>query len=251
VTEIPPAPAAVRIAMWSGPRNISTALMRSWESRGDTAVWDEPLYAHYLRETGVDHPGRDEVVARHEGDWREVVARLLGPVPGGKPIFYQKQMAHHLLPDVDREWLDQVRNGFLIRDPREMLISLARVTPRPTVEDTGLPQQWEIFERVAARRGSPPPVIDARDVLETPDRVLPLLCEALGVPFQSAMLSWKPGPRPTDGVWAKHWYAAVEASRGFQPYVPRTDPLPEELAGVHAECEDIYRRLHAHRLTAG
>ena len=237
--------------MWSGPRNISTALMRSWESRGDTAVWDEPLYAHYLRETGVDHPGRDEVVARHEGDWREVVARLLGPVPGAKPIFYQKHMAHHLLPDVDREWLDRVRNGFLIRDPREMLISLARVTPRPTVEDTGLPQQLEIFERVAARRGSPPPVIDARDVLMDPEPLLTRLCEALGVPFQRAMLSWKPGPRETDGVWARHWYAAVEASRGFQPYVPKTEALPQRLAGVHAECEAIYRRLHAHRLQAG
>jgi hypothetical protein len=236
--------------MWSGPRNISTALMRSWESRGDTAVWDEPLYAHYLRETEVEHPGRDEVLSSHESDWREVVAQLTGRVPGGKPIFYQKHMAHHLLPQIDRGWLDAVRNAFLIRDPREMLVSLARVTPRPSVEDTGLPQQWGIFERVTSRRGSPPPVIDARDVLEAPDRVLPRLCEALGVPFKGAMLSWKPGPRATDGVWARHWYAAVEASRGFQPYVPKTDPLPEDLAGVHAECEDIYRRLHAHRLTA-
>jgi hypothetical protein len=243
-------PAHVRIVMWSGPRNISTALMRSWESRGDTAVWDEPLYAHYLRETGVDHPGRDEVIRRYEADWRKVVERLTGPVPGDKPIFYQKHMAHHLLPHVDRAWLYLVRNAFLIRDPREMLTSLVRVTPEPTVESTGLPQQWEIFERVAARRGAPPPVVDARDVLEAPDRILPRLCEALGVPFKGAMLSWKPGPRATDGIWARHWYSAVEASTGFQPYVPKPDTVPERLAGVHAECEAIYRRLHEHRLTA-
>ncbi|HET9333010.1 MAG TPA: HAD family hydrolase [Gemmatimonadota bacterium] len=241
----------VRIAMWSGPRNISTALMRSWESRGDTAVWDEPLYAHYLAETGVEHPGRDEVIRRHESDWRKVVERLVGPVPEGKTIFYQKHMAHHLLPGVDREWLDRVRNAFLIRDPREMLTSLIRVTPEPTLADTGLPQQWEIFERVAERRGAPPPVVDARDVLEAPEAVLARLCESLGVPFKRAMLSWKPGPRATDGVWARHWYAAVEASRGFQPYVPRTDSVPERLADLHAECEAVYRRLHAHRLTAG
>ena len=236
--------------MWSGPRNISTALMRSWESRGDTSVWDEPLYAHYLRETGVDHPGREEVIRCHEADWRTVVERLLGPVPDGKLIFYQKHMAHHLLPHIDRDWLDQVRNAFLIRHPGEMLTSLARVTPTPTVEDTGLPQQWEIFERVAARRGAPPPVVDARDILEAPEKLLSRLCEALGVPFKGAMLSWKPGRRASDGVWAKHWYAAVEASRGFQPYVPKMDPLPERLADVHAECESIYRRLHEHRLTA-
>ena len=224
--------------------------MRSWESRGDTAVWDEPLYAYYLRETGLDHPGREEVIRCHEADWRTVVERLRGPVPDGKLIFYQKHMAHHLLPPIDRDWLDEVRNAFLIRHPREMLMSLARVTPSPTVEDTGLSQQWEIFERVAARRGAPPPVVDARDILEAPEKLLPRLCEALGVPFKRAMLSWKPGRRASDGVWAKHWYAAVEASRGFQPYVPKTDPLPERLTDVHAECESIYRRLHEHRLTA-
>ena len=236
--------------MWSGPRNISTALMRSWESRGDTTVWDEPLYAHYLKETGIDHPGRDEVIRCHEADWRAVVESILGPVPDGNLIFYQKHMAHHLLPHIDRDWLDLVRNAFLIRDPREMLTSLARVTPAPTVEDTGLPQQWEIFERVASRRGAPPPVVDARDILEDPEKLLSRLCESLGVPFKEAMLSWKPGRRASDGVWAKHWYAGVEASRGFQPYVPKTDPLPDRLTAVHRECESIYRRLHEHRLTA-
>lgn len=248
--ESSPSPPAVRIAMWSGPRNISTALMRSWESRGDTAVWDEPFYAYYLRETGIDHPGREEVLERHEADWRKVVARLVGPVPDGRAIHYQKHMAHHLLPGVDRGWLHDVRNAFLIRDPREMLTSLIRVTPEPTVADTGLPQQWEIFERVAARRGAPPPVVDARDVLEDPPGLLRRLCESLGVPFRTAMLSWKPGPRATDGAWARHWYAVVEASSGFQPYVPKAEAVPERLAAVHEKCAEIYGRLHEHRLRA-
>ncbi len=163
---IPESP--IRIAMWSGPRNISTALMRSWGNRPDTFVCDEPLYAHYLQQTRLDHPGADEVIVHHESDWRKVINGLLGPVPGGDAIFYQKQMAHHLLPQIDRGWLDRVTNAFLIREPREMLTSLAKILPSPRLEDTGLPQQVEIFERVREQTGRVPPVIDARDVLKDP-----------------------------------------------------------------------------------
>src|SRR5262245_40777183 len=141
-------PSPVRIAMWSGPRNISTAMMRSWGNRPDTFVCDEPLYAHYLQQTGIDHPGAAEVIATHERDWARVVDWLTGPIPDGKPIFFQKRMAHHLLPQIDRTWLGLVSNAFLIRAPREMLASLAKVLPHPTVADTGLPQQVEIFEWV-------------------------------------------------------------------------------------------------------
>ena len=239
---------ALRIAMWSGPRNISTALMRSWGHRFDTMVVDEPLYAHYLLETGADHPGADEVIARHETDWRSVVEALTGPVPAGKAIFYQKQMAHHLLPEIDRGWLDRLVHAFLIREPREMLTSLVRVTPRPTLADTGLPQQVEIFENIRARTGATPPVIDARDVLDDPRGVLGALCEALGVPFLEAMLSWPPGPRSTDGTWAKHWYDAVERTTSFGPYVPKADRVPDHLAGLLEECNGLYETLHAHRL---
>src|SRR4051812_38982973 len=150
----------VRIAMWSGPRNISTAMMRAWGQRPDTVVCDEPLYAHYLQHTGVDHPGAGEVIAHHEPDWRKVVAGLVGELPEGKSIFFQKHMAHHLLPHIDRGWLGAVTSAFLIRDPREMIASLARVTPNPTVADTGLPQQVEIFELVRRRTGGVPPVVD-------------------------------------------------------------------------------------------
>jgi hypothetical protein len=237
--------------MWSGPRNISTAMMRSWGNRSDTFVCDEPLYAYYLTQRDPGHPGADEVLAHHETDWREVVRRLTGPIPGGKPVFYQKQMAHHLLPEIDRGWLADVRNCFLIRDPREMLISLHKRMGLPTLEDTGLPQQVEIFELVRRETDSVPPVVDARDVLTDPAGMLSRLCDATGVPFEDRMLSWPEGRRETDGIWAKHWYAEVERSTGFRPYEPRSEALPDELQELHASCREYYEILHARRLGAG
>ncbi len=238
--------------MWSGPRNISTALMRSFGSRSDTAVCDEPLYAHYLEATGADHPGRAEVLAAHERDWRAVARFLTGPAPDGKAVFYQKHMAHHLLPEIERDWLWRLEHAFLIREPREMLRSLARVTPRPTLADTGLSQQVELYRVVAERSGAPPLVIDARDVLEDPPAVLGALCAALGLEFQPAMLAWPGGLRPTDGVWAKHWYAEVARSTGFQRPGPPSgagEELAGELARVAEQCREPYRFLHERRIT--
>jgi hypothetical protein len=236
------------IACWSGPRNISTAMLRSWGSRDDTFVTDEPLYAHYLLEHGLDHPGREEIFGHHDSDAARVVAWLTGPVPEGKPIWYQKHMAHHLLPDVPRAWLDLVRHAFLIREPRAMLASLAKVLPHPRIEDTGLPQQLEILARETERTGRTPPIVDARDVLEDPRRILGLLCEALEVPFQERMLSWPAGRRATDGVWAKHWYDAVERSTGFEPYRPKRVEVPAALRPVLEAAETCYAQLHALRL---
>lgn len=241
----------VRIAMWSGPRNLSTALMRSWGSRADTAVVDEPLYAFYLDRTGLDHPGRGDVLAAQPTDWRAVAATLTGPVPGDRPLWYQKHMAHHLLPEVGRDWLLLLRHAFLLRDPRAMLASLARVLDHVTVESTGLPQQVELFRRTADHLGHPPPVIDAADVLADPEGTLRALCAALGVPFNAAMLRWAPGPRPEDGVWAPHWYASVWRSTGFE--APRREEpaeIPAHLAAVLDTCERLYDELHTHRLTA-
>jgi hypothetical protein len=239
---------AVRIAMWSGPRNISTAMMRAWENRPDTAVWDEPLYAHYLAVTGVDHPGADEVMAHDETDWRAVVARACGPIPGGRTVFFQKHMAHHLLPMIDRGWLGRLQHAFLIREPREMLTSLAHKLDAITLADTGLPQQVEIFESMRRTGDQVPPVVDARDVLQSPRHTLGLLCEALGVPFDERMLSWPPGRRPSDGVWAKYWYESVERSTGFEPYRRKFDRVPDELTEVHVRCDELYAMLHSHRL---
>lgn len=238
----------VRIAMWSGPRNISTALLRSWGNRIDTVVVDEPLYAHYLANTGVEHPGRDEVIALHETDPRRVVEGLTGPLPPGKRISYQKHMAHHLLPSVGRNWLTQVTPAFLLRDPREMLPSLSRVLAAPTLADTGLPQQAALLDDVVAD-GVAPIVIDARDVLDQPEAMLRALCDALGVDFDPAMLAWPAGPRETDGVWARWWYDAVIASTGFAVYRPRTDPVPPHLHGLLDECLGFYDRLHRARIT--
>lgn len=235
--------------MWSGPRNISTALLRAWGNRPDTYVCDEPLYAHYLRATGAPHPGADEVIRHHEPDWRKAAAWLTGPIPEGKSIFYQKHMSHHLLPEIERDWLEALTNCFLLREPREMLASLARILANPTLEDTGLPQQAKLFEWERARTGRIPPVIDARDVLENPRGMLERLCDALGVPFAEAMLSWPPGRRATDGVWAKHWYAAVERTTTFQPYEPRHEPLPREVEHLHEACREYYEHLYRHRLT--
>ena len=237
----------IRIAMWSGPRTISTALMRSWGSRPDTAVCDEPLYAHYLEQTGREHPGRSAIIAHHEADWRAVVTRLSGPVPGGG-IFYQKHMAHHLLPEMDRGWVLALRNAFLIRDPVEMLPSLAEFLSEPALRDTGLAQQAELFQRVRDATGQTPPVIDAKDVLLDPEGMLRALCEALGVLFRETMLSWAPGRRATDGIWAEHWYNAVEQSTGFKPYQPKSEPVPDRLQPLLETCQEYYQQLFAHRI---
>ena len=242
------AEAAIYVASWSGPRNISTAMMRSWENRGDTFVCDEPLYAFYLLQTGLDHPGREEILAHHDSDIESVIDWLTGPIPQGKRIFYQKQMAHHLLPEVPREWLSEVTNIFLIRDPREMITSLMQILPHPAIEETGLPQQLEIFDKVKRETGKVPPVIDAREVLDDPPHLLRKLCAAVGADFRDSMLEWPPGRRETDGIWAPHWYASVEKSTRFKPYSRKEISVPEQLRGVLAEAQRYYDELYAQRL---
>ena len=238
----------VRIAMWSGPRNISTAMMRTWGNRSDSVVIDEPFYAYYLKATGKKHPGADEVIATGETDWRKVVARLTGPLPSGKSIFFQKQMAHHLLPEVDREWLIGVTNCFLIRDPREVIASYIKKQEDPMLDDLGFVQQTEIFQWVRGRTGTAPPVIDARDVLENPKRILELLCDAVGIEFSESMLSWPSGLRDTDGIWAKHWYSEVARSTSFLPYRPKREAVPQRSCEIYERCRECYDRLYEHRL---
>ena len=238
----------VRIAMWSGPRNISTAMMRTWGNRADTVVIDEPFYAYYLSATGKRHPGADEVIASGETDWRKVIAQLTGPIPNAKRIFFQKQMAHHLLPEVDREWLGAVTNCFLIREPREVIASYVKKREDPALQDLGFVQQAEIFDFVRVRTGSIPPIVDAKDVLKNPERMLRLLCDAVGVEFSESMLSWPPGMRETDGVWAKHWYGEVAETTSFQSYRARDAKMPAHLQGIHEACCDCYEKLYEYRL---
>jgi hypothetical protein len=258
---MPDQPTPVHIAMWSGPRNISTAMMRSWENRPDTIVIDEPFYAYYLRATGVRHPGAEEIIAKGETDWRTVVKQLTGTIDcfprssherrassGSFLLLYQKQMTHHLLPEVDRHWLGTVTNCFLIRDPAEVITSYIKKNENPTLEDLGFAQQIEIFDWVCKKTARTPPVIDAKDVLENPERILRLLCQAIRVAFDKAMLSWPPGLRDTDGIWAKYWYDEVARSTSFQPYRPKNEPVPERLREIHDRCRECYERLYQYRL---
>ena len=241
----------LRLAMWSGPRNVSTAFMRSWENRPDTIVVDEPFYAHYLLATGVDHPGRAEVIARHETDWQRVVESLLAPVPPGVRVFYQKQMAHHLLPHMGRDWLGAMTHAFLVRDPAPMLVSLGEKLDEFDLDATGLPQQVEIFDFVVRTTGRVPPVVDSADLLAAPEPMLRALCAALGIPFTPRMLSWPVGPRASDGIWARHWYERVERSTGFEPAAATEVPdLQGRLAELEGRCRPLYEKLRAHRLRA-
>jgi Sulfotransferase domain len=238
----------IRIAMWSGPRNISTAMMRAWENRPDTAVVDEPFYAFYLKLTEKQHPGFEEVIAEGETDWQNVVNHLLGPIPDGKRILFQKQMTHHLLPEVGRNWLGSVVNCFLIRDPAEVINSYIKKNDDPTLDDLGFVQQAEIFDWVVEQAGSPGPVVDAQDVLQDPERILSLFCQAIGITFDPAMLSWPAGLRDTDGIWAEHWYSEVARSTSFAPYQKKSVVVPERFREVHRQAREIYDRLYKLRL---
>jgi hypothetical protein len=240
--------APLRLACWSGPRNISTAMMRAWENRLDCAVVDEPLYAHYLAHSGLDHPGRDEVIAAGDTDWARVVAALTGPVPGGRAVFYQKHMTHHLLPHIDDGWFAQVTHAFLIRDPREVLLSYVKSRATVSADDLGVPQQQRIFARVRALTGADPVVIDSGEFLKDPAGQLRAWCAALGIEFTPRMLAWPAGPRNTDGVWAPHWYDAVLRSTGFEPWRPRDHAVPAEHRAIIDGCMPLYEALYAKRL---
>jgi hypothetical protein len=245
--------APVRIAMWSGPRNISTAMMRAFGARADCAVSDEPFYGAYLHATGLDHPLRAEVIASQPKDWRDVVAELTGPAPGARAIWYQKHMTHHMIDGFGRDWTDGFVNAFLIRAPEAALASYARKRADFTLEEIGLPAQFALFERAAERLGRAPPVIEGAQVLTDPRGALEALCTACGIVFDEAMLSWPPGRRASDGVWAPAWYEAVEKSTGFGPpeREARFEELPDRLKRIAEAARPYYERLARHRLETG
>ena len=238
----------VRVAMWSGPRNISTALMRSWENREDTAVSDEPFYGAYLKETGLDHPGREEIVEAMESDWEDVVKFITGPIPDSKVIWFQKQMAHHMLADWSLDWLEKVTSCFLIRDPKEVILSYSKKFEIRSLDLLGYRRQAEIFDLVKEMTGEIPIVLDAKDVLSNPEGILKKMCNRLRIPFSGRMLSWSKGKRDSDGVWGKYWYQSVENSTGFKPYMPNDEPLPAELISAYNQCKPLYERLYQFRL---
>jgi hypothetical protein len=221
--------------------------MYAFRQRDDTTVFDEPIYAHYLRVTGREHPGRDEVLTSQDPDGEAVVRDLiLGEHP--TPVVFFKQMAQHVV-QLDRAFLGRCRNLLLIRDPERVITSFAKNVPDVNVADTGLPIQVELLESILADGGDPI-VIDSTALLAAPEAVLRTLCGRLGLAFDPEMLSWPAGPKPEDGVWAEHWYASTHRSTGFESGHPSTEPAPEHLRGVVAEARPLYERLSEFALDA-
>jgi hypothetical protein len=238
----------IRIAMWSGPRNLSTAMMRSFGSRSDTFVSDEPFYGCFLKETDADHPMREETIAAMDCDWQSVMTAIREEAPDGSPIWYQKHMWHHMAGPVGYDDFAGFTHAFLIREPERMIASYLRKRDSAAFEGFGMDRQAEFFEREADRLGHAPPVVDANDVLADPEAVLSKLCEALGISWHPAMLRWAPGPRETDGPWAPHWYGAVEKSTGFGAPETGAVELIDDARRLAERCRPYYERLAAYRI---
>ena len=239
----------MKIAMWSGPRNLSTAMMYSFAARGDCAVVDEPFYAAYLAQTGVIHPMNAEILASQSDDAAEVAAQLTGPNPAQKPLYYQKHMTHHMLPGMDLGWMAQCENVFLIRHPARVIASYARKRQGPSLLDIGFPQQAALFEAETKRLGRAPIVIDSFDIRANPAAMLSKLCTALGIAYTDKMLHWPSGGHADDGVWAAHWYGAVHRSTGFEEVEGPLPDLPVEYAGLMAEALPFYQAMVPFKLS--
>ena len=238
----------IRIAMWSGPRNISTALMRSFENRSDTFITDEPFYAHYLRQTGVEHPMREEVMKSGNPDWNKVTEYLTGAIPNGKSVWYQKHMAQHNLPDTDLGWTEKLTNCFLIRDPMEVILSYSKKYEITSIYQLGYPQQVLLFNHLKNKNEANVIVLDSKDILQNPKNLLQLLCKELDIPFSDKMFCWPPGKRDSDGVWGQHWYGNVEKSTGFQPYQKKEEELPAKYGDIYEQCLKNYQQLFQYRI---
>ncbi len=236
----------LRIAMWSGPRNISTAMMRSWESRSDTCVVDEPLYAHYLSETGIEHPGQTEILNSQSRDWRAVTHALTtSPIESPFDIYYQKHMAQHQLPNMSLDWILSLQNCFLIRDPDAVVASYAEKRPNLAPADLGFEQQTLLFDLIRSEQNITPVVIDSELFLQNPEQQLNALCQRLGIDFQKSMLKWPAGRRDSDGVWAKYWYHNVEKSTGFAKQVEKIVDLSPHQQAISDQCRPYYEKLKA------
>lgn len=237
----------MRLAMWSGPRNLSTAMMYAFGARADCAVVDEPFYAAYLAKTGLDHPMRNEIIGSQPTDPQDVITHLLGPVPDGKQHFYQKHMSQHMVPGIPRDWIHKVTNIFLIRHPARVAASFSAKYDDPTLRDIGFVQQAELFDDLTGH-GAKPVVIDAADIRRDPETMLTRLCHAIGLEFDPAMLSWPTGGHPNDGVWAAHWYASVHASTGFASAEGELPALHGPRAALAEAAMPAYEHLKRRKL---
>ena len=235
-----------RIAMWSGPRSISTALMRSFENRPDTFVSDEPFYAYYLHETGEDHPYSKETIHAGETSWEVVTKNITGDIPDGKCVWYQKHMSQHNLPGKDLTWINKMHNILLIRNPQAVILSYIKKYKIRSIAQLGYPQQNKLFNMLS--KGGTPLILDAWDVLTDPEKFLKMLCERLTIPFYKEMLSWPTGRRASDGIWGKHWYGRVERSTGFTKNAKNNESLPQNYDDIYEDCMNHYQQLYQHRM---
>jgi len=237
-----------RIAMWSGPRNISTAMMRSFENREDTLVIDEPFYAYYLNETGLNHPLREKVLASQSIKWDEIVTQLKGEIPKKKTIFYQKHMVHHILSFDKIGWVKNFKNCLLIRNPKQVIISYSKKSKINSINDLGFIQQVELFEQIKNLTGSYPAVIDSKDILLDPKFYLSKLCNYFDISFTEEMLSWPIGQRTSDGIWGSHWYKNVINSNGFIPYKEPKGSIHQDDMQFYKDSIEHYNYLSSYKL---
>lgn len=238
----------IRIAMWSGPRNISTAMMRSFENRDDAVVIDEPFYAYYLSQTGLDHPGREKVLKSQSTNWNHVVNLINGNIPNEKMIWYQKHMVHHIIDDEDIEWVRSFNNFFLIRHPQEVIISYLKQSKIEGINDLGFLHQMNLFKKIKKITGDYPIVFDAKDILSDPKKYLRKMCEYLNISFSNKMLSWPKGRRGTDGVWSLYWYKNVIESTSFKPYIASNEQVPKDYNNLLEECLPYYNYLNSFKI---
>lgn len=236
-----------RICLWSSPRNISTAMMYSFAQRPDTIVFDEPLYAHYLRVTGVVHPGQEEILASQENDGNKVVHELM-LADFDKPVAFFKQMTHHLV-ELNETFLSKMKNILFIRDPKQIISSYAQVRPDVNMQDIGIEKQWQLFQQLT-ENNQQCVVLDSNEILKAPEKVLTELCAAINIPFYKEMLHWQGGPKPEDGVWAKYWYDNVHKSTGFEKQVTSSRELPAYLEPLYIESKKYYDQLFQHSIKA-
>ena len=234
--------------MWSGPRNISTALMRSFENRDDCFVTDEPFYAFFLNETGQKHPMSKEIIQSEEKKYKKIVEYLTGSIPHSKTIWYQKHMAHHMIPESDLEWIKKMNNCLLIRNPKDVICSYIKRNEINSINDLGYPQQIGIYNMLKESLGTTPTIIDANELLANPEQLLIKLCRSFNITFDKDMLSWPKGPRSTDGVWGKHWYIQVESSTGFKPHIDKKNVVPKKYDYIYNQCMEHYNLLYKNRM---
>ena len=233
----------MRIACWSGPRNISTALMRSWSSRNDSFVSDEPFYAYYLKEQQLKHPMYKEIIKYYPNTYDDVVTSLTSEIPNDKERWYQKHMAHHLIDLNNISWIKNFENCILIRHPKDVINSYIKKNTLNHVDELGYPQQYKIM-RYLDSVGKNFIVIDSNILLNNPEKILSQWCSSMNLEFDISMLRWEKGNHPQDGIWWKHWYDNVITTTHFQKFSSNKYELNKKYKSIYDEALDYYNKLY-------